>query len=75
MSTTRDATILRTSLTMRSLPPSRKSSGTVVLLLLETRDSTTVSMTMFAVVKDTYDYYSVLRFTIIVDKSFGTMQS
>jgi hypothetical protein len=30
-------------------------------------------MTVFAVVKDTYNYYSVLRFTVIVDKSFGTM--
>jgi hypothetical protein len=41
--------------------------------IVETGDSTTVSMTTFAVIKDTYDYYSVMRFTVIVDKSFGTM--
>ena len=48
-------------------------SSCKVLTLVETGDSTTVSMTAFVVVKDTYNYYDVLRFTVIVDKSFGTM--
>jgi hypothetical protein len=46
-----------------------------VITLVEIGDSTTVSMIAFAVVNDTYDYYNVLRFTVIVDKLFGTMQS
>jgi hypothetical protein len=44
-------------------------------ILIEIGDSTTVSMTASAVLKDTYDHYSIMRFIVIVDKSFGTMQS